>query len=273
MNEESSVFENIITTIVMLTPGILASKTYRLLTRHPQAVTETYKAPEILLFSVIVYGIGAVTSTNLIWTHIAGVVIGIIAAQLAFLTSQAKWKDRCIFRHIKNRSLIPTWYSSFLAGDGKWWQIERVGKREPIVCHIVEWPSNPKSGYYRIKAVSGGRDHRKGGEYLIPANTIELLEIRDDSEETPSHNTGGDGQLWQIERQGKPEPIVCHIVEWPRNPASGCYRIKAVSEGRDHRKGGEYLIPANTIELLEIRDDSGRITTSQHEGGRSVQER
>lgn len=173
--------EDLITTIVMLTPGILASKTYRVLTRQPQATTDTYKAPEILLFAVFAHGIAKAVGTGPLGTHVIGLVIGMVAAQLAFLTSQEKWRDRLIWRHIGNRSLIPTWYSSFLAGDGKWWQIERKGKRDPIVCEIVEWPSDPASGYYRIKAVSGDRDHRDGGEFLVPANTIELLEIRDDS--------------------------------------------------------------------------------------------
>lgn len=175
--------------ILMLTPGILASKTYRLLTRQPQAGTETYKAPEILLFAVIAHGLSDVLSAGVLWSHVLGCAIGIIVAQLAFLKGPDDWKDRLIWRHVGNRSLIPTWYSSFLAGDGKWWQIERKGKDEAILCHILEWPNNPESGYYRIRAVSGDRDHiREGGEYLIPAHTIELLEIMP----TPD-NTQGEG--------------------------------------------------------------------------------
>ena len=182
--------EDLMATVVMLTPGILASKTYRFLTRQPQAVSQTYKAPEILLFAVVTYGLAEALGRGPVWAHVLGLVIGLVTAQLAFL-KQEEWRDRLIWRHIGNRSLIPTWYSSFLAGDGKWWQIERKGKDEPIVCQIVEWPSSPESGYYRIKAVSGGRDHRKGGEYLVPADTIDLLEVRDD----PSTDcVGGEGR-------------------------------------------------------------------------------
>ena len=183
--------DDVMTAVLTLTPGILASKTYRLLTRQPHAGIETYKAPEILLFAAITYGVNDAIGMGSILSHLLGFFIGIIAAQLAFLTGSRRWKDRLIWRHMGNRSLIPTWYSSFLAGDGMWWQIERKGKCEPIVCHILEWPSSPESGYYRIKAASGGRDHRKGGEYLVPASTIELLEILDDSR-NPLDNAKGD---------------------------------------------------------------------------------
>ena len=188
--------EDLAQTILLLTPGILASKTYRLLTRQPQATSDTYKAPEILLFAAMVYGISDAIGENPWVAHILGLMVGLTVAQLAFFTSGTKMKDQWIWRHIGNRSLIPTWYSSFLAGDGKWWQIERHGKNDPIVCQILEWPTNPGSGYYRIKAASGGRNHMEGGEYLIPANTVELLEIRDDPKEsTPNHAEGDhDGQ-------------------------------------------------------------------------------
>ena len=259
--------DNIMTTIVMLTPGILASKTYRLLTRQPQARTETYKAPEILLFAVIVYGLSDAIGVGPVWSHIMGLVTGAIAAQLAFFTSGAKWKDCLIWRHIRNRSLIPTWYSSFLAGDRKWWQIERKGKLEPIVCRIREWPSNPESGFYRIEAVSPERDHRKGGEYLIPAETIELLEIRDEPEEPPLDI------FWRIGRKGELEPIVCHILDWPNNTECGDFRIRAVSEGRDHRKGAEYSIPIDTIERIEIRDDPRGQCPNNTGGDRRASER
>lgn len=172
----------IMSAVLFLTPGILASKTYRFITRQPQAKTDTYKAPEILLFAVIIYGVGKVCGTGSVWAHGQGLLLGVTAAQLALLPGRGKsWKNRCFVTHVWNQSLIPTWYASFLAGDGRWWAIERKGKDESIHCEIVEWPDDLEGGHYRVKAVSGGRDHvNDGGEFLIPAHTVELLEILPD---------------------------------------------------------------------------------------------
>ena len=175
--------------ILKLTPGILAYGLFSTLTRKSVSkVSDVRKAPEAILLAAIIHmlgkTIGLSSDPDGVWdywlAHLIGLCIGFLLATVTF----AIWgegKSKWIGNHIKSFSPIPEWYSHFCRGSGKWYQVERFNKEQNLFGELKEWPAHPDSGYYRMRLESvGGKPYEGSPEVLIPARTVELLEIRED---------------------------------------------------------------------------------------------
>lgn len=201
--------------ILKLTPGILAIGLFRTLVRKSVSkASDVRKAPEAILLAAIIHMLGK--SYDLLsdpWlAHAIGLCIGFLLAFVTFVVwgeGNSKW----IWKHIKSFSPIPEWYSHFCRGSGRMYQVERFNKKQALYGEMIEWPAHPDSGYYRMRVKHlGGQPYEGSPEVLIPARTVELLEIREDP------NTEQNNQPSRLRRQLK--STAYRLKGRPRPPTS-----------------------------------------------------